>query len=396
MNNHYIFTSDSVLAGHPDKLCDQISDAILDSVLAQDPGSRVMVESAFFGNVIFLSLRLATKAGLDVADTARRVVREAGYPAAELNAEDLSVMISQMGVTTGRYQAIDVESLDDAELGLYPAGNQATLFGFATRQTESLMPLPIMLAHQLSRRLEEVATNGELEYLIPDGKCQAAVAYEERSPVRIHSLGLIGCQKEGVKAVSVKRMRDDLIGAVLEPVMAEQALKMDAKTQLYLNPEGAFLGGGPRSHSGLTGRKTAGDTYGEYARHNASALSGKDPLRIERAGSYAARYVAKHIVAAGLADDCEVQLTYTVALAEPISIQVDTFRTGKIPDKEIEARIKEYFDLRPAAIVRDLGLQRIANQPGGYYRHLAAYGQMGREDLQAPWEELNKVDQLRG
>jgi S-adenosylmethionine synthetase len=394
MNDHYIFTSDSVLAGHPDKLCDQISDAILDSVLAQDPGSRVMVESAFFDNVIFLSLRLATTARLDVAETARRVVGEAGYPESELNADDLSVMISQMGVTTGRYQVIDVESLDDAELGLYPAGNQATLFGFATRQTESLMPLPIMLAHRLSRRMEEVAINGELEYLVPDGKCQAAIAYEDRSPVRIHSLGLIGCQKDE-KSVSAKRLRDDLIGAVLEPVMAEQTLKMDEKTQLYLNPEGAFLGGGPKSHSGLTGRKTAVDTYGEYARHNASALSGKDPLRIERAGSYAARYVAKHVVASGLADDCEVQLTYTVALAEPISIQVDTFNTGKIPDNEIEARIKQHFDLRPAAIVRDLGLQQLANRPGGYYRHLAAYGQMGREDLQAPWELLDKVDQLR-
>lgn len=394
MNDHYIFTSDSVLAGHPDKLCDQISDAILDSVLIQDPGSRVMVESAFFGNVIFLSLRLATSAGLDVADTARRVVREAGYPAAELNADDLSVMISQMGVTSGRYQTVDVESLDDAELGLYPAGNQATLFGFATRQTESLMPLPIMLAHRLSRRLEEVAINGELDYLVPDGKCQAAIAYEDRRPVRIHSLGLIGCQKDD-RPVSAKRLRDDLIGAVLEPVMAEQVLKMDDKTQLYLNPEGAFLGGGPKSHSGLTGRKTAGDTYGEYARHNASALSGKDPLRIERAGTYAARYVAKHVVAAGLADDCEVQLTYTVALAEPISIQVDTFNTGKIPDKEIEARIKQHFDLRPAAIVRDLGLQHLVTGPDGYYRHLAAYGQMGREDLQAPWELLDKVEQLR-
>jgi S-adenosylmethionine synthetase len=394
MNDHYIFTSDSVLAGHPDKLCDQISDAILDSILAQDPGSRLMVESAFFDNVIFLSLRMATTARLDVADTARRIVSEAGYPKSELNADELSVMISQMGVTTSRYQAVDVASLDDAELGLYPAGNQATLFGFATRQTESLMPLPIMLAHRLSRRLEEVAINGELEYLVPDGKCQAAIAYEDRSPVRIHSLGLIGCQKED-KPVSAKRLRDDLIGAVLEPVMAEQSLNMDEKTQLYLNPEGAFLGGGPKSHSGLTGRKTAVDTYGEYARHNASALSGKDPLRIERAGTYAARYVAKHIVAAGLADDCEVQLTYTVALAEPISIQVDTFNTGKIPDKEIEAKIKRHFDLRPAAIVRDLGLQQIANQPGGYYRHLAAYGQMGREDLKAPWEELNKVDQLK-
>lgn len=394
MNGHYIFTSDSVVAGHPDKLCDQISDAILDSVLAQDPGSRVIVESAFFGKVIFLSLRLATSARLDVADTARRVVQEAGYPRSELNTDDISVMISQMGVTTGRYQAIDVESLDDSELGLFNAGNQATLFGFATRQTESLMPLPILLAHRLSRRLEEVAINGELDYLVPDGKCQVAVAYEDRSPVRIHSLGLIGCQKEEGH-VSAKKMRNDLIEAVLEPVMAEEALKMDSDSELYLNPEGAFLGGGPRSHSGLTGRKTAVDTYGEYARHSASALSGKDPLRIERAGSYAARYVAKNIVAAGLADDCEVQLTYTVALAEPISIQVDTFNTGKIPDKEIEARIKQHFDLRPAAIVRELGLQHLADRSGGYYRHLAAYGQMGREDLDVPWERLDKVEQLK-
>jgi S-adenosylmethionine synthetase len=230
---------------------------------------------------------------------------------------------------------------------------------------------------------------------MPDGKSQVAVEYRNREPWRIHSVSLVVCRRPGI-SVQDRQVRDDLIEAVIEPVFAQRQIRPDDRTQLFFNPEGTFVGGGPQVHCGLTGRKTAIDCYGDFARHSGAALSGKDPLRIDRAGAYAARYVAKHVVAAGLAASCEVQLSYTVGESRPLSIQVDSFSTGVIPDDSIEARIRRRFDLRPAAIVRDLGLQEIAARPGGFYRHLAAYGHMGREELDAPWERLDQLDALRG
>jgi S-adenosylmethionine synthetase len=253
------------------------------------------------------------------------------------------------------------------------------------------MPLPILLAHRLAQRLERASLERTLDYLVPDGKSQVAVEYHARRPVRLHSVTLIACQSRGAQ-VPASRLRDDVIQYVIEPVLADQPTELRQSVALHVNPEGPFLGGGPSIHAGLTGRKTAIDTYGEYARHSGAALSGKDPLRVDRAGAYAARHAAKQVVAAGLAEDCELQLSYAVGQAQPISVHVETFNTGRIPDDEIQRRIVAAFDLRPGGIVRSLGLQHLPARHGGFYRKLAAYGHMGREDLEAPWERLDKMD----
>lgn len=394
MNGEYIFISESVTAAHPDKLSDRVSDEIVDRLLEQDPASRIAAECAMFGGVIFLATRFATTARIDLAETARHVVMRAGYRKEDYDAENATVLTSSLGTLPEHYPAVDVSTLDEERLHLIPSGNQATLFGFASRQTPNFMPLPIVLAHRLAQRLEEVAKSGDFPYLMPDGKSQVAVAYANRVPKRIHSLSLVVCRSVGSE-VSDKRLRDDLIQAVIEPVFAREELAPDSSTSLFFNPEGPFVGGGPQVHCGLTGRKTAIDTYGQYARHAGAALSGKDPLRIDRVGAYAARYVAKNVVAAGLAEDCEVQLSYTPGQAAPLSIQANTANTGTLSDQEIEARIRRHFDLRPAGIVRSLGLQQVAGRRGGFYRHLAAYGHMGREDVDVPWERLDKLDALK-
>jgi len=395
MSGEYIFISESVTAAHPDKLCDRISDEILDRLLAQDPASRVTAEAALFGGVVFLATRIATTARVDLAEIARGVAASAGYHREDYDGEAATVLTSSLGTLPESFPPVRASGLDDAGIAAIPAGNVVTVFGFASNQTESLMPLPIVLAHALARGLESAARSGDLPYLMPDGKTQVAVAYRDRRPWRIHSLSLVICRRPGVQ-VQDRRVRDDLIQAVIEPVFADLELAPDERTQLFFNPEGPFVGGGPQIHCGLTGRKTAVDCYGEFARHGGSALSGKDPLRIDRVGAYAARYVAKQVVAAGLAASCEVQLSYTAGEARPLSVQVDSFNTGSLPDDAIEARIRHHFDLRPAAIVRDLGLQEVAARPGGFYRHLAAYGHMGRMDLDAPWERLDCAEALRG
>lgn len=393
MNNDYIFISESVTAAHPDKLCDRISDEIVDRLLAQDPASRVAAETAMFGGVVFVATRIATAARVDLAETARRVLARAGYQKEDYDGEAATILTSNLGTLPESYPTVRAARLDEAGLAAVPAGNQVTVFGFATRQTPTLMPLPIALAHDLARALEGAARTGRFPYLMPDGKSQVAVAYRDRMPRRIHSLSLVLCRRPGVD-VRERRVRDDLIQGVIEPVFAARELRPDDATRFFFNPEGPFVGGGPQVHCGLTGRKTAIDSYGEFARHGGAALSGKDPLRIDRVGAYAARYVAKNVVAAGIAESCEVQLSYTAGEAEPLSIQVDCFNTGRIPDTAVEGRIRRHFDLRPAAIVRDLGLQETAGRPGGFYRHLAAYGHMGREDLDAPWERLDGVEAL--
>ena len=395
MSNDYIYISESVTAAHPDKLCDRISDEIVDRLLEQDPASRVAAETAMFGGVVFLATRISTTARIDLAEIARRVLVAAGYHKDDYDGEAATILTSSLGTLPESRPALRAESLDEAGIAAIPAGNQVTVFGFATRQTETLMPLPIELAHALSLSLEAAARSGALPYLMPDGKSQVAVVYRDRIPRRIHSISLVICRRPGV-GVEERRVRDDLIQAVLEPVFAERAIRPDDDTRLYFNPEGPFVGGGPQVHCGLTGRKTAMDCYGDLARHGGAALSGKDPLRIDRAGAYAARHVAKQVVGAGLAESCELQLSYTAGESAPLSIQVDCFNTGRIPDAAIESRIRERFDLRPAAIVRDLGLQSIAARPGGFYRHLAAYGHMGRVDLDVPWEHLDRQDDLRG
>jgi len=394
MSSEYIFISESVTAAHPDKLCDRISDEIVDRLLEQDPASRVAAETAMFGGVVFLATRIATAARIDLAETARRVVARAGYHKEDYDGEAATILTSSLGTLPESYPAVRAAGLDEAGVGAIPAGNQVTVFGFATRQTDNLMPLPIELAHALARGLEEAARAGTYPYLMPDGKSQVAVTYRERMPYRIHSVSLVLCRRPGV-SVNERRIRNDLIQGVIEPVFADRAIRPDAATRLFFNPEGPFVGGGPQVHCGLTGRKTAIDCYGDFARHGGAALSGKDPLRIDRVGAYAARYVAKNAVAAGIAESCEVQLSYAAGEPKPLSIQVSCFGTGKVPDATVEGLIRRHFDLRPAAIVRDLGLQEIAARGGGFYRHLAAYGHMGREDLDAPWERLDRVDGLR-
>jgi len=393
MSAEYISISESVTAAHPDKLCDRISDEIVDRLLEQDPASRVVAEAAMFGGVVFLATRIATTARIDLSETARRVIARAGYHRDELDPDATSILTSRLGTLPESYPNVCVADLDEAGVAALPAGNQVTVFGFAARETRSLMPLPIALAHALARALEQAAQGGAFPYLMPDGKSQVAVRYRDGTPRGIHSISLAVCRRPGI-AVSERQVRDDLIQSIVEPVFAEREIRPDDSTLYGFNPEGPFVGGGPQMHCGLTGRKTAIDCYGGMARHGGAALSGKDPLRIDRVGAYAARWVAKQVVAAGLAERCELQLSYTAGEADPLSIQVDCFNTGRIPDPAIEARIRRRFDLRPAAIVRDLGLQGIAAREGGFYRHLAAYGHMGREDLDAPWERLDRAAHL--
>lgn len=394
MSTEYVLTSESVCAGHPDKLCDRISDEIIDRILQQDPASRVVAECAVSSGVLFLATRLATAARIDLAETARRVVSETGYRPEDFDAEDCTIMTSSLGLLPEHYPAIDVANLDESSIEHVPPGNQVTVFGFATRQTPSLMPLPLVLAHRLVERLDRATREGALGYLVPDGKSQVAVHYQERRPVRLHSITLTACQSRRSQ-VPEARLRDDLIQCVIEPVLAEQPDAFRRDVDIFINPEGPFIGGGPSIHAGLTGRKTAIDTYGECARHSGAALSGKDPLRIDRAGAYVARYAAKQVVAAGLAEDCELQLSYAVGQSRPISVYVDTFNTGHIDDAEISQRILAHFDLRPAAITRALELQSMPRTRGSFYRELAAYGHMGREDIDAPWERLDRVDALK-
>jgi S-adenosylmethionine synthetase len=395
MKRDYLFTSESVTEGHPDKLCDQIADAIVDRYLRDDPRARVIAECAVATGILFVSNRCASRATVDVADLARQVITRAGYVREDFNAATCSIMVSQAELSRDPLES-DEAILDGDGLDAFTAHNMANVFGFACRQTPALLPLPIWLAHKLTRRLSAVRTERRLPYLAPDGKSQVGVEFHAGRPFRIHSVTLVASQVTDV-SVSARQLRDDLIECVVAPVFADEPVTLDARTQVYVNPEGPVLVGGPTLHSGLTGRKNAIDTYGEYARHSESALSGKDPSRIDRVGAYAARHAAKNIVAAGLAEECEVVLSYSMGQARPVSIQIDTRGTGSLPDEEIAARVAQVFDFRPAAIVRDLGLRRLpAVAPQGlFYQRLGAYGHVGRVDFDLPWERLDRIDALR-
>jgi S-adenosylmethionine synthetase len=394
MMKDFVFTSESVTPGHPDKLCDQISDGIIDRFLQQDVTAKVRTESAVSGGVLFLAARISSNVEIDLPDVARQVIREVGYEGGDFNADDCTVMTNLLEYPEGRRRPIDASRLSDGEVEEIRANNQVTVFGFACTQTPDLMPLPIWLAHELARRLYSAGYEGELPYLHPDGKTQVAVEYQDGRPVRIHSISLLASQKEPGQR-KLNALHDDLLEAVIEPAFTDQAVRPDKKTELFVNKGGLFIGGGPAGHSGLTGRKTAVDTYGEYARHSGAALSGKDPLRIDRVAAYAARHAAKNLVAAGLATQCEVILSYSIGQAHPVSVQVETFGTGKVQEEELVRRIAASFDFRPAAIVRDFDLQRLpAAATGGFYRKLACYGQVGRADPRVPWEETNKAKLL--
>jgi S-adenosylmethionine synthetase len=395
VSDDFIFTSESVTTGHPDKLCDQVSDAIVDHFLRQDPNSQIVAECAVASGVLFISAHYASTAGLAIPDMARYVIRQVGYSKEVFDADACTIMTSFMDHTASAYRTLDLEHMDDADLDRITAKHQVTVFGYACDQTQALMPLPIWLAHRLVDRLDDEDLTETLPYLLPDGKSQVGIEYREGKPPRIHSLILVASQTSA-DAVSPAQLQDDLVTHVVEPVLAKEGLKADAKTRILVNPDGPLIGGGPAAHSGLTGRKTGIDTYGEYARHSGAGLSGKDPMRVDRVGAYIARYAAKNAVAAGLARECEVQLSYAIGSARPVSIRARTFGTGSVSEKELGERLTASIDFRLGGIVRDLGLRTLpAAHPEGFYQKLAVYGHMGRIDLDVPWERTDKAGALK-
>ena len=386
-----LFTSESVTEGHPDKMCDQISDSILDALLVQDPNSRVACETAVTTGLVMVIGEITTNAYVDIQKVVRETVKEIGYDRAKygfdcetcavINAIDEQSADIAMGVD----EALEhKEGIMKDEVEAVGAGDQGMMFGFACDETPEFMPLPISLAHKLAKRLSDVRKDKTLDYLRPDGKTQVTVEYEDDKPVRIDTI-VISTQHN--PEVTREQIEKDLIENVIKPIVDSKLL--DENTKYLINPTGRFVIGGPQGDSGLTGRKIIVDTYGGYARHGGGAFSGKDSTKVDRSAAYAARWVAKNVVAAGLAKKCEIQLAYAIGVAEPVSVLVDTFGTGVIADEKISEIISKNFDLRPGAIIRDLGLRR------PIFKQTAAYGHFGRTDVSLPWEELNKVDDIK-
>ena len=383
-----LFTSESVTEGHPDKICDQISDAILDEMLRQDPMSRVACETTCTTGLVMVLGEITTSAYADIPTIVRETVREIGYDRAKygFDCDTCAVLNSIHEQSADIAMGVDraLESRDQEDKFDIGAGDQGLMFGYACNETPEFMPFPISAAHKLARRLTEVRKNGTMAYLRPDGKTQVTVEYEDDKPVRIDTI-VVSSQHD--PDVSLEQIRADVIEHVIRPII-DPAL-MDEGTIIHVNPTGRFVIGGPHGDSGLTGRKIIVDTYGGYSRHGGGAFSGKDPTKVDRSASYMARYIAKNIVAAGLADKCEVQLAYAIGVARPVSVLVDTFGTAKIDENKIANYVAEHVDLRPAAIIERFDLRR------PIYRQLAAYGHMGREDLMAPWERLDLVPEMQ-
>lgn len=408
MSRSYLFTSESVTEGHPDKICDQISDTILDALLSEDSESRVAAEVVVNTGLVLITGEITSKAHINYVNLARKKIAEIGYTDSSNGfcSNSCSVIVAldeqspdiAQGVTAAQEQR---EKLSDDELDRIGAGDQGIMFGFACNETPELMPMPISLAHRMSRRLAAARKTGELSYLRPDGKTQVSVIYEDGKPVGIDTILISTQHTETIGEITEntavqKKIKDDLWEAVVEPAFAELTIKPDANTRFLVNPTGKFVVGGPQGDSGLTGRKIIVDTYGGYSRHGGGAFSGKDPTKVDRSASYACRYVAKNIVAAGLADKCEVQVSYAIGVARPVSIFVDTFGTGKVDDEQILELIKQHFELRPAGIIQTFNLRRLCAERGGrFYQDVAAYGHFGRTDLDLPWEQTDKVALLK-
>ncbi|MCR5368148.1 methionine adenosyltransferase [Eubacterium sp.] len=387
-----LFTSESVTEGHPDKICDQISDAILDEMIRQDPNSRVACETAVTTGLVLVMGEITTGAYVDIQKTVRDTIREIGYDRAKygFDCDTCGVIVAideqSADIAMGVDKALEAKEnqMSDEEIEAIGAGDQGMMFGYATNETPELMPYPISLAHKLSRRLTEVRKNGTLPYLRPDGKTQVTVEYDENGkPARIDAVVLSTQHSE---EVTQEQIHEDIRKHVFDVIIPQEMV--DANTKYFINPTGRFVIGGPHGDSGLTGRKIIVDTYGGYARHGGGAFSGKDPTKVDRSAAYAARYVAKNIVAAGLADKCEIQLSYAIGVARPTSIFVDTFGTGKISDEKLVELVRNNFDLRPAGIIKMLDLRR------PIYKQTAAYGHFGRNDIEVPWEKTDLADKL--
>ncbi len=399
MKKDFMFTSESVTEGHPDKLCDQISDAIVDQFLRRDPYSRVIAECAVSTAIIFISARFESDAIVDFTKIARQVIKQVGYRGSDFNAKTASIVTSLKELPSRDDRYWDEKKLSESQIEKIAVNDQVNVFGFACNQNPGLIPLPIWLAHKLAKRLDAVREEKIIPYLAPDGKTQVGVEYRDRQPYRIHSITVLASQSKesSSQVVDAKQLQEDIREAIVDFVFADEIIKPDEQTRIFIDSDDPFAIGGPAVHSGLTGRKNAIDTYGEYSRHSGAALSGKDPTRIDRVGAYVARYAAKNIVAAGLAEKCEVQLSYSIGLARPVSILVETFGTGKIPDREITALLEKHFDFRLAGIIRQFDLRLLPTiVKGGFYKKLAVYGHMGRVDLEiVPWEKTDKVPVLQ-
>ncbi|NLM04504.1 MAG: methionine adenosyltransferase [Clostridiales bacterium] len=386
-----LFTSESVTEGHPDKICDQISDAILDAIYEQDPNARVACETVVTTGLVLVAGEITTDCYVDIPKVVRQTIRDIGYTRAKygFDADTCAVLTSideqSPDIAMGVNEALESKK-GEMEDGLEAigAGDQGIMFGYACNETPEMMPLPIALAHKLAKRLADVRKDNTLDYLRPDGKTQVTVEYDGDKPLRV---GTVVVSTQHCPEVDLETIKKDIIKYVINPIIPPELI--DENTKYYINPTGRFVIGGPQGDAGLTGRKIIVDSYGGYARHGGGAFSGKDPTKVDRSAAYAARYVAKNIVGAGLADKCELELAYAIGVAEPVSIMVETFGTAKVPESKIVELVKKHFDLRPAAIIKDLELRR------PIYSKLAAYGHFGRTDLDLPWERLDKVELIK-
>ena len=385
----HLFSSESVTKGHPDKICDQISDAVLDAILAQDPNGRVACETCCTTGMVLVMGEISTSANIDIPAIARKVICDIGYDSAEKGFDGntcaiLTSLDKQSGdIAMGVDASFELKGGEEDKYNLHGAGDLGMLFGYACDETPELMPMPISLAHKLALKLTEERENGNLGYLRADGKTQVTVEYDDDKVVRIDAI-VVSSQHSA--DVELDKIREDVINLVIKPTI--DASLIDENTKIYVNPTGRFVTGGPQGDSGLTGRKIIVDTYGGYSRHGGGAFSGKDPTKVDRSAAYMCRYIAKNIVAAGLANKCEVQLAYAIGVARPVSVMVDTFGTGKVSNAELADAVNKVFDLRPAAIIDNLDLRR------PIYQQTAAYGHMGRTDIDLPWEKTDKVDEL--